>query len=261
MNELYKKSLYTIKAKWLIHEIFEYDISKANISILLQYGYISPTEYNMYAQMSRMQRQIAIGRLQKIPMYNQALSNGFEMARKELVVQNSINEDDIVSIKKDAMYVMKRLSVTDFGHIHFTLRGTYSIFISCMGLELYFFYDELNDDYDIQVKGINDELLPLHEAFLSIICNALRKVQQGDISSAMNYINTIRSRYLDRELPIECYREFNRTSLYMIDGCSYGVMNLTDAEKEVLKDRILLNWNNLFLTEFGRILFEMLFSS
>ena len=59
MNELYKKTLYTIKAKWLIHEIFEYDISKANISILLQYGYISPQEFNMYSQMSRMQRQIA----------------------------------------------------------------------------------------------------------------------------------------------------------------------------------------------------------
>jgi hypothetical protein len=261
MNELYKKSLYTIKANWLVHEIFEYDISKANISILLQYGYISPTEYNMYAQMSKNQRQIAIGRLQKIPKYNKAIADGFEEARKALIDVNSINEEDIVSIKKDAMYVMKRLSVTNFGHIHFTLRGTYSIFISCMGLELYFYYDEFNDEYDIQVKGINDDLLSLHEEFLSIICTALRKVQQGDITSALNYINTIRSQYLNRELPIECYREFNRTSLYMIDGCNYGVMNLTEHEKEVLKDHILLNWNNLFLTEFGRILFEMLFSS
>lgn len=260
MSELYKKSLYTIKTNWLIHEIFEYDISKANISILLQYGYISQAEYNMYAQMNRQQRQIAIGRLQKIPKYSQAISSGFVQARKILIELNSINDEDIVSIKKDALYITKRIQVTDFGHIHFTLRGLYSIFLSCMGLEIYFYYDELNDDYNIEVKGINDELLPLHEPFLSIICTALRKVQQGDIKSAMQYISMIRSQYINRQLPIEYYREFNRTSLYMIDNCSYGVLDLTESEKVTLKDSIIPHWNNLFLTEFERILFEMLFS-
>ena len=50
INELYKRTLYTAKAKWIIHEIFEYDISKANISILLQNGCITDKEYVMYSQ-------------------------------------------------------------------------------------------------------------------------------------------------------------------------------------------------------------------
>ena len=259
MNELYKRTLYTIKAKWFIHEIFEYDISKANISILLQYGYISPAEYNMYAQMNRMQRQISIGRLQKNPEYKNAIANGFENARKELIVQNSINEEDIVSIKKDAMYVLRRLQVTDFGHIHFTLRGTYTIFINCMGLEIYFYYDELTDNYDIQVKGISDELLPLHEAFMSVICEALRMVQKGDIKSAIEYIATIRTKYFNGELPVEYYREFNRTSVYKLSGCNYGVMDLSEAEKRHLTC-IDMTYNNTFLMEFHRILMEMMFT-
>ena len=63
--ELYKRTLYTKKVQYIINEIHEYDISKANISILLQGGYISQNEYNMYLQMSKMQREIAIGNLQK----------------------------------------------------------------------------------------------------------------------------------------------------------------------------------------------------
>ena len=35
-NNLYKRSLYTKKVSYLINEIYEYDISKANVSILLE---------------------------------------------------------------------------------------------------------------------------------------------------------------------------------------------------------------------------------
>ena len=260
MNELYKKTLYTINAKWLIHEIFEYDISKANISILLQYGYISPQEFDMYSQMSRMQRQIAIGRLQQNPMYSSAISRGFEEARKNLIISNNIKEDEIVSIKKDALYVMNRLNVTDFGNIHFTLRGTYSMFLICMGLEIYFFWDERTDDYDIQIKGISDDKLYLHEAFISIICDILRNVQKQDIQSAMIMISQIRGKYDSGELPTECYREFNSSSCYRIKGMDYGVIDLTQDEMLTLLPHIDKSYNCAFLLELHKILMEMMFT-
>jgi len=260
MNELYKRTLYTIKAKWLIHEIFEYDITKANISILLQYGYISPKEFEMYSQMNKLQRQIAIGRLQQNPMYSNAINRGFEEARKSLIAVNDIREDDIVSIKKDALYVLRRLNITDFTNIHFTLRGTYSIFLNCMGLEIYFFWDERTDDYDIQIKGINDDKLYLHEAFMSIICDILRYVQQGDLQSAMSYITEIRERYNSKDFPIECYREFNSNSSYRLIGRNFGVSDLTEEEKISLRQFIDKSYNMTFLLELHKILMEIMFT-
>lgn len=260
MNELYKKSLYTIRAKWLIHEIFEYDIAKANISILLKYGYISLDEFNMYSQMNKLQRQIAIGRLQQNPLYSRAISNGFEQARKDLIVANNIKEEDIVSIKKDAFYVLNRLNNTDFGTVHFTLRGMYSMFLLCMGLEIYFYWDEITDDYDIQIKGISDDKLPLHESFISLICNILIYVQNSDIKSAMSAISQIREQYDNDQLPVDCYREFNASSCYRIKGMNYGVIDLTEDEKQNLKPYIDNSYNRAFLLELHKILMEIMFT-
>ena len=260
MNELYKRSLYTIKAKWLIHEIWEYDINKANISILLQYGFISQNEFNMYSQMNKLQRQIAIGRLQQNPEYAKVISTGFEESRKSLIMSNDIKEDEIVSIKKDAVYTLKKLDVIDFGNIHFTLRGLYQIFLICMGLEIYFNWDERTDSYDIQVKGINDDKLYLHEPMISAICDILRNVQTNNIKVAMQMITQLRHKYVNFELPIEYYREFNSSSAYRFKGMDYGVIDLTEDEKVSLKKFIEPGYNNAFLVELHKILMEILFT-
>lgn len=260
MNELYKRTLYTIKAKWLIHEIFEYDIAKANISILLQYGYISPDDFNMYSQMNKLQRQIAIGRLQQKPIYSAAISRGFEEARKNLIVSNSIKEEDIVSIKKDAVYTLNRLNVTDFGNIHFTLRNTYSMFLNCMGLEIYFYWDERTDEYNIEIKGISDDKLFLHEMFITIIGDVLREVQKGNIKSAMQMMTSIREKYDSNQLPIECYREFNVSSVYRICGMGYGVSMLSQSDIDSINEYIDRSYNKLFLLELHKILMEIMFT-
>ena len=260
MNELYKKTLYTIHAKWLIHEIFEYDIAKANISILLQYGYISPNEFNMYSQMNKLQRQIAIGNLQKNPMYSKAIDTGFEEARKMLIQKNDIKEEEIVSIKKDALYVTNKLNYTDFGNIHFTIRGVYSMMIKCMKLEIYFFYNEISDDYDIQVKGISDDKLYLHQPFMSLLCDILRLVQMKNIPAAMQMITDVRKAYDEDQLPIECYREFDANSAYRILGMDYGVLDFTEQEKVTMRPFINKAYNNAFLLELHKILMEMCFT-
>ena len=260
INELYKRTLYTAKAKWIIHEIFEYDISKANISILLQNGCITDKEYVMYSQMGKLQRQIAIGNLQKNPKYSAIINAGFEKARKCLIQQNNIAEDEIVSIKKDALCVLRRLDYTDFGNIHFSLKSVFSMFIMCMKLEIYFYYDERNDNYDIQIKGISDDLLPLHETFMSILCEILRLVQQKNLPAAMQFMTQIRQQYSAGELPIECYREFNVNSSYRLKGMDYGVLDLSPEEKVTLKPFIETGYNNMFLLELHKILMEMMFT-
>ena len=56
-TQLYKRTLYTKKVRFIINEIYEYDIAKANISILLQSGIIKQREYDMFSQMTKYQRE------------------------------------------------------------------------------------------------------------------------------------------------------------------------------------------------------------
>lgn len=254
MTELWKRTLYTKKVKWLIHEIFEYDISKANISILLQYGYISEREFNMYAQMNRLQRQIAIGRLQQDPKYARVINDGFVEARKALILTNNIQDEDIISIKKDALYVLNRLNHTDFGYIRFTLRGNYSIFLYCKGLEIYFYYNEREDDYNIEIKGINDDKLYLHQDYISFICDVLRLVQKNNVKDAIQLMMEFGKQYNAGSLPISYYREFNADSMYRIGN--FGMLDANESYKSVLNP----SYNYQFNTELFGILTEIMYT-
>jgi hypothetical protein len=251
-NELYKRTLYTKKVKFIINEIHEYDIAKANISILLQGGYITAQEYNMYLQMSKMQREIAIGNLQKNPEISRVISEGFEWARKCLIESNNLSEDDIVSIKKDAFYVMRRLQYTTFGNIEFTHRNSYHMYIYCRGIEIYYGMNELDDSGDIlDIKGINDSKLELHSAYLSFLSYILKQVVKGNIVGAIQELMTFIQRYDNRQLDIEYYREFNSDSMYRLGH--YGVMFIDDSYKNVLN----ISNNQMFNRELFSILMSI----
>ena len=206
--ELYKRTLYTKKVQYIINEIHEYDISKANISILLQGGYISQNEYNMYLQMSKMQREIAIGNLQKDSKFSKVISDGFMQARKCLIEANNLTEDDIVSIKKDAFYVMKRLQYTSFNNIKFTLRNSYHMFIYCRGIEIYYGMNEFdgNDSGIIDIKGINDNKLSLHMSYLSFLAYIFKYVLNNNTPMAIQELMSFIQKYNNRELDIDYYR-------------------------------------------------------
>lgn len=250
-NELYKKDLYTRKVKYLINEIYEYDISKANISILLQYGYINQDQFNWYLRLPKPERERLIGLLQKDPKVSKMISNGFRESRKALINANHLTEDDIVSIKKDAFYVLKPLQYTDFGNIHFTYRNKYNMYIYCRGIEIYYGINTIDNTGDIlDIKGISDDKLKLHENYLSFISFILKLIVTDRTELALQSILEFIQSYDTRTLDLSYYREFNATSAYHIG--SYGVMFLEEEYKNVLN----ISYNQ----SFNRELFSIIMS-
>ena len=74
---------------------------KANISILLEEGYITQGQYDYFYKADRNERQIKIGLMQKNdPKIIKVLDEGFKKARYNLVSSNNIQDDEIISIKK-----------------------------------------------------------------------------------------------------------------------------------------------------------------
>lgn len=254
-NELYKRTLYTKKVRFIINEIYEYDITKANISILLQNDIIDQKTYHMFEQMPKYQREVSIGYMQKNQKLSKLISQGFENSRKKLIESNHLSEDDIISIKKDAFYTLRKLQYIDFDHIHFTLRNQYDIYIYCRGIEIYYGLNELDltDDGIIDVKGISDNKLELHSAYLSFIAYILKLVINNNTRLAIQELMNFIQKYNNRELELDYYREFNAESMFRIGN--FGMQFIDESYKDVLS----ITNNQLFNRELFSILMDILY--
>ena len=77
-SNLWEKTSYTAPLDYIINsKIIEYDISKANINVLLYKGLISKKEYEYYYNLPKRRREISIGLLQaKDKKYVRAIIDG-----------------------------------------------------------------------------------------------------------------------------------------------------------------------------------------
>lgn len=225
---LWDKTTYTIDAPYIIaHNIYEYDIRKANINVLLSLGLIDKEYYDKVDHMDRMERQVEIGYLLKEePTLYDQLSKGIKSFKKKLFESNGIEDVDIISIKNDAVFIKdKMLDETKFGNVEFILKNSYTSFIKLgRSLEVYFASDMVNNTASIEVKGIRDEVLQSHHQYMaSVIVNTLLSLECGDINDALSYITEIYNLYIERKLDIGYYRTFDSESIFpiVVNGSLY----------------------------------------
>ena len=118
---IWDKEVYTAPISFLIdRNIREYDISKANINILLYFKLINQKQYQYLYNLPRMERQIRVGIMQKNTKIASALSNGLKQMRNLFCTQNNIQENEILSIRKDALYIIDKVP-------RYTISGTQSV--------------------------------------------------------------------------------------------------------------------------------------
>ena len=143
--------------------IREYDLSKANINALLYQGRIDKSQYNIFYNMDKKQREITIGKMiAKDRTIYQDIQSGIKEAKRKLFLTNDIEDLDIVSIKNDAVFIVgKYLKETEFPPFTFIIKNEYNIFLQLQELEIYYSDSIDNNGYDINidVKGIH-RLLP-----------------------------------------------------------------------------------------------------
>lgn len=208
--ELYKKTLYTADHRLIIHPIWEYDVVKSNISILKHYKLITDAQYKIYCNMPKIDRQVSIGKLIRQNKDLQLiLDKALQACRAKLMQLNSLEEQDILSIKKDAMFtLMPCNNLVISKDIFFVCKNVYSLFIRVLKLELYFTMNE--NSYILDVKGISDDVLPKHfDGFYIILCEVCSYIVNNNIIGAIKYIREVYSKYISKNLPIQYYREFN----------------------------------------------------
>lgn len=244
--------------------IYEYDISKANINVLYSKGLIDKDTYDYLYNAERMTRQVYVGKLIKEDkdLYKQ-LAAGIIEAKQMFFKANGIEDRDVLSIKNDAVFLIgKQAQVTEFGLIKFVQKHVYTSFYKLSGLEIYYFYNNITKQEYIDVKGIGEAKLKLHEPyFLDILKDIFFGIQVHGPLVTMRILKECYNDYITLKLPIECYREFNVTSAFKLNihspsGAGYTMMAISKEHIPMLD----IMYNLSILMQLQRILMIMAFS-
>lgn len=204
--------------------IREYDMSKANISVLLQAGAISKELYDTLYNAPRMVRQCTIGDMElRDPNITKIKKDGIAYYKKLFFESNDIQDQDVLSIKNDAIFLINKIpTVTQFDdYINFKFKNEYTSYYNLNGIELYYYYHRINQNEYISVKGINDSRLVLHaNYFLEFLLAIFQTAQIEPIKDVIEFGNKFYQEYINMNLDVNFYRNFDSESKFKIKRMS-----------------------------------------
>ena len=263
---LWKKANYAARIEYVIDNMIrEFDISKANISVLRDANILSEEQYQYYLRSPRMERQVAIGKLQgSNPEITNILKDGITNAKKVFMFSNSIQDSEILYIRNDAIAVIgprviNNLIITD--RVSFRESARYSSFYRFNAIDMLYFYDQVTNTERLDLKGLGDEGVALHRPFmLDFLCELFYCAQIDGIQQAIPLIQNFHKNYVNMDLPIEYYRELNSQSKYKLlsDTSMYSSVYL-DYATEYHKRYLDMSYNEALLRHFNRIFASIYF--
>lgn len=207
------------------HYIREYDMSKAGPTALFMGGCIDKKQYDFLCSLNRMDRQIKTGLLIKSnPEFDKIKQQILTQIRLDFQASNNLEDNDILSIKNDAIFVIDKIcSNTQFGDMVFKTKNVYSSYYRFRTIEIYYYGDATNETMNkIDVKGIGDDHLAMHQDFLIDFMHYLFSSAQDHVARCVPALQQFEADYLNYDLPLGFYREFNSSSMFRL--------NIPDAE-------------------------------
>ena len=158
-----------------------------------------------------------------------------------------LEKDQILAIKKDAIFTLKEVNYTKFGVCEFAKKNQYTSFLRLGELEFYYGYDKLD------VKGLGEEALKKHENYmLKFIKTIFHKLETSTEDEIKRYFTRFYSRYKHRELDLGYYREFSVNSNFRVLGDDVIYDNESFIPYEDKRERLDINYN------FQRIMLPLL---
>ena len=237
-NFLLDKSNYLNKnIQFLISRfIREYDMSKSNISILLYKGYINQSEFDYYASLPKLQRQIKIGLLLRDnPDVSELLKEGMIEIRNKFIIENGLDETNVLSIKNDAFFVIDKVpNKLKFDNVEFREKNVYTSYYCINNLELYYHLNQVDNTEYLDVKGMSEENEALHkEYFTDFLLTLFWSAQVDSIEETIKLLTTVYDEYINLRLDVNYYREFNNLSKFRlsVNGKHYLADYVSEKEK------------------------------
>lgn len=257
MNNLWSKPNYRSPCQFIIDkDIYEYDIRKANINVLIEAGIITQEQYDYLYNAPKNIRSITIGKLQGAnPNVTKALKEGIANARKSFMELNNINDQDIIAIRNDAITYVGRepthLQMTD--HIAFRESGRYTSFYRINTIDLLYYFNIVDQAESMDVKGLGDAV-DLHRPYmLDFLCELFYTAQIEGVQKAIYLLQSFHNDYINMKLDIGYYRELNTTSYFKLKDMSSVSPIYADTLTEYDKRYLDIGYNEFVLRFLNKI--------
>ena len=135
LNEASNKNIYKLANQVII----EYDLKSANTSLCKEYGLLPKETIKEIEELPKKERVVRIGKLmRKDKTFTQNLKKAFIDIRRRFFEENQIEDEDILAIKKDAIFCLKEVKYTDFGECYFSDKNRYTSYMYLNGFEFYY---------------------------------------------------------------------------------------------------------------------------
>jgi len=249
------KRNYICPEPYIQGRIVEYDIKSANISMLKKYNVISNSYYEYLSKLPKYDREVEIGnRIRENRDIQNTIYNGIDETLKKFIQLNNISSSNIIRRANDALYINTSvdLKYTNIDGILVRQKSIYSSLLQLNKLLFLFYY---NPDINVDVKGIKQDLLNLHNGYMiTVIGTAILLYERSSTSDALSYLNNIIEDYLKHKLPVEYYRNLDSFSDYTYNIYG-GFRSMT--QPKFIDDSINIECNLNILRELYSILFNL----
>lgn len=176
MTELWRNESYDAPVDFVFDRtITEYDISKANISALMQANQITKEEYNYFYSLEKRRREIEVGlKCANDPKLNNVISAVISEARGILCRELGLEDENILHIAKDAIFVISRLSggmklpeeVQVGEYVKFRKKSTSTSYVRFnRKIMFYHDYDIVHEQGFYKIRGMSQDFQNLHKDF------------------------------------------------------------------------------------------------
>lgn len=238
-SSLYKKTSYLCKLPIIQNRITEYDIRSANTTMLRRSRMVKSSTLDEIEALPGHERKVIIGKMElRDPRLKKTIARGILQAKRELFEANSIQDNEILSIKNDAVFIIgRKLRTTQFGPVEFRPKNVYALYLNIEKIE--FYYDSKNDI--IAVKGVKDEVVehPDHqEGMVKFFATVMKYLVYDRKDALRRYLIEFSSAYKEKKLPVVYYREFNGQNVYRTDmelaGHSFNMIEAGENDKDII---------------------------
>lgn len=235
MTKLYKHDIYlNPNISYVFNKpIIEYDMKDAGFSIAQKYDLLTKKEIKKLASVGKRERSYLLGNIQRDRKEVKiGLQEGFKYSRQKFFEMNDIDDTDIISIKRDAIFLIGYVKYEKLDeYIHFRQKNVYTSYIHIKSPRLEFYY---NKD-KIDVKGIDDDIIKKHQDYvMDFINKVFVKMESSDRESVLKFLRIFMDEYRLLKLDTEYYRELNPQSMFRY-------LNGELSDVEYLEDKSMLD--------------------
>lgn len=269
-SRLWEKTYWTAPIDYINSTyIREYDISKANINVLLSIGAIDNNTYDYLYKLPKNAREIMVGYMcadRKEEKLAQQILRAIKEYRRLFFEANDIQDYSVLAIKNDAIYLIDTIpNITQFGLIEFKHKETYTSFYKLdrkFNKEFYYKLDIPNDIEILDIKGLGDEAYKFHEPYMIDFFKALfGTIETAGLDESIRLLQSFANQYISRELPIGYYRRFDNkcgydTIIHNTIGDMYNMKYLAEKDMSIVE----IGYNYGILMNLYRYLASMHFN-